>query len=253
MVLLMTALIMSGYFIPIEVMDYPYRDDPVYLAYMEGEESWFVSFTMSPDSGAVPFMGWVEFPGMLNPPKTYADFEEDSRTLSVYSQYPFSANYYLARYVLGDEGSLELLEAGGHDYYLEALERIGAAVDSSDVEGALESAWSVMYPGANPYSREMCILLLKAGLANAELILDRGDPPEMAMDRFEDIHSVAWNLTNDQLHLMILFPEDYPDDFELTLYDYIVLLEDYSDLLRLSGEDTLFSEVISVISGLEEE
>ena len=43
MVLLMTALIMSGYFVPIEVMDYPYRDDPVYLAYMEGEDSWFAN------------------------------------------------------------------------------------------------------------------------------------------------------------------------------------------------------------------
>ena len=253
MVLLMTALIMSGYFVPIEVMDYPYRDDPVYLAYMEGEDSWFVSITMSPDSGAVPFTGWVEFPGMLNPPKTYADFEEDSRILSIYSQYPFSANYYLARYLLGDECSLELLEAGGHDYYLEALERIGAAVDSSDVEGALESAWSVMYPGGNPYSREMCILLLEAGLAHADRLIEQGESPEVVMEWFEDIHSVAWNLTNDQLHLMILSPADYPEGTAVSLGDYRILLREYADLLLVSGETTLSADVISVIDGLEED
>jgi len=248
---LMILLALSGYYMPIQVENYPVDEGPVYLAYIENADGFQVYLSMSPDSAAEAITSTAPFPGMLNPAKTYADFEGETRILSVYSQYPFSANYYLATYELGDEGQLTLIEAEGHDYYMEALERMRVCSRAGDFEGMLDEGWSVMYPGGNYYGGEMCILLLEGALLQTDLLVDSGVPLETAMECLTDANSLARNLTNDQLHLSILSPDDYPDDVEMSFEEYLEMLLNYAGLLEDSGQIELAEDVRRVIAALD--
>jgi|GEM_PF-2434258 len=248
---LMILLVLSGYYMPIQVENYPDNEGPVYLAYIENADGFQVYISLSPDSAAAPITNSAPFPGLLNPAKTYAGFEEETNILSVYSQYPFSANYYLATYEFSDDGELLLLDASGHDYYLEALERMRVCSRAGDFEGMLDEGWSVMYPGGNYYGREMCILLLGGALDQVNLLVDSGVPLETAMECLSDASSLARNLTNDQLHLSILSPGNYPDDVEMSFGEYLEMLSDYADLLEDSGQVELAEDVRRVIADLE--
>jgi len=248
---LMILLALSGYYIPIQVENYPVDEGPVYLAYIENTEGFQVYLSLSPDSAAEAITSTAPFPGLLNPAKTYVGFEEETGILSVYSQYSFSANYYLATYEFGDDGELLLLDAAGHDYYLEALERMRVCSRAGDFEGMLDEGWSVMYPGGNYYGAEMCILLLEGALHQADLLVDSGVPLETAVDCLSDANILARNLTNDQLHLSILSSDNYPDDVEISFEEYLDMLSDYADLLEDSGQVELAEDVRRVIADLE--
>ncbi len=100
MQLIFIFLLVSVPLIPVEVMDYPYSDNPVYLVYEETESGFMISLSSDFEGNIFPMMEYVEYPGMLNPAKAAASFDEENRILSVYSQYPFSANYVLATHAL---------------------------------------------------------------------------------------------------------------------------------------------------------
>lgn len=233
---LFIAFIISLSLIPIEVMDYPYSDDTVYLVYEETESGHRISLSSDYEGTISPMTEYVEYPGLFNPAKAAVTFDEETRVLSVYSQYPFSANYYLATYRFGDDGYLSLLESGGHDYYFDALEQIELNVDCLDLEEALNTAWSVMYPHANPYSQEMCILLLKAGLQHSDSLITAGEPPEVAIECFEEINDVARNLSSNQVYMAVQNLEYYPEWFFIQPEDYFKLLDEYADLLEKTGD-----------------
>jgi len=251
MVFLMTVLTLTGYPVTIEVQDYPFTDNPVYLTYMETVDGWEIALAPAPDSAASPMSNYAEFPGSFNSAKAYAEFDEDTNILSVYSVYPFSADYFLATYRLGEAGNLTLIEASGHDYYMESLNDIRSAVDSGDISSVLDAAWSVMYPGANPYAREMCILLLKAGLDRAAALINEGESIRRSMQCFDDIRNVARNLSNEELHRVILTPDNYPDDCDVDLEEYTGMLYSYSKLLEKSGDSDTSNDVLRVIRDLE--
>ncbi len=233
---LFISFMLSVPLIPIEVMDYSYSDDTVYLVYEETESGHRISLSSDYEGAIPPMTDFVEYPGWFNPAKAAATFDEKTRVLSVYSQYPHSANYYLATYRFGDDGYLSLLEAGDHDYYFEALERIELNIDCLDLEGALNSAWSVMYPQANQYSREMCILLLKAGLQHARAMIEAGESAVDAIECFEEINDIAWNLSSNFVYLSVQALENYPEEMSVSSEDYLMMLDEYADLLEKAGD-----------------
>ncbi|MBD3277351.1 MAG: hypothetical protein GF388_03540 [Candidatus Aegiribacteria sp.] len=252
MLLTIFVLILTGYNPPVEVYDYPFSDETVYLTYREGGDAYEVSLSMSPDSGASAITNFAEFPGMLNPTKTYAGFVEGTDSLEVFSQYPFSANYFKAVYSYTEEEGLILLEAGDHDYYKDALQRMIENAEEGSFEDVLQAGWDILYPGANPYAREMCVLLLSEGIAQVEEALQAGQPLETALEPMEEADELAYNLIGDSLHNVILSAENYPNNLETTIDQYRSLLEEYAELLEENGEEVRAREVLEVISALSE-
>ncbi len=232
---LFIVFIISVPLIPIEIMDFPYSDSTVYLVYEETESGHRISLSSDYEEANPPITDFVDYPGMFNPPKAAATFDEEHRILSVFSQYPFSANYYLVTYKLDDDGRLSLLEAGDHDYYFETLEGMRLSLDCNNTDEVLNSAWSVMYPQANPYSQEMCILLLKAGLQHAGAMIEAGESTSDAIECFEEINNVTWNLSGNQVHMVVQRFEYYPECFSIQPEDYLAMLDEYADLLEEAG------------------
>ncbi len=251
MAFVLMVLALTAYSVTIEVQDFPCTDNPVYLTYMETMDGWEIALALAPDSAASPISNYAGFPGSFNSAKAYAEFDEDTSILSVYSVYPFSADYFLATYRLEETGNLTLLDAADHDYYLESLNDIRSAVDSGNINSVIDAAWSVMYPGANPFAKEMCILLLKAGLDHADALINEGESIQSATRCFDDIRDVTLNLSNDELHRIILSAGSYPDDFNIDLEEYIGMLYSYSKLLEESGDSDTSNDVLRVIRNLE--
>ena len=232
---LFIAFMISVPLIPIEVMDYPFSDDPVYLVYEESESGYRISLGTDFEGQIDPMTDYVDYPGLFNPTKAAAVFDVETRIISVYSQYPYSANYYLATYRFDDDGRLSPLESGGHDYYFETLENIEQSIDRLDFDEVLNSTWSVMYPHANPYSREMCILLLKAGLGHAQAMIEAGESVSNAIECFDEINDVAWNLSGNPVHLSVQTLENYPEELSVSSEEYLEMLDEYADRIEQSG------------------
>ncbi|MCK5117274.1 MAG: hypothetical protein KAR44_11790 [Candidatus Aegiribacteria sp.] len=232
---LLIAFMISIPLIPVEVMDYPFSDDPVYLVYEETESGYRISLGTDFEGSIDPMTDYVDYPGLFNPTKAAAVFDVESRVLSVYSQYPFSANYYLATYRFDDDGHLRLLESGGHDYYFETLEIIEQNVDCLEYDEVINSTWSVMYPHANPYSSEMCILLLKAGLQHAGAMIEAGESANAAIECFDEINDVAWNLSGNLVHLSVQTLDNYPEELSISSEEYLEMLDEYADFIEDAG------------------
>lgn len=252
MTLLMLALALTAYGIPIEVNGWSYSDDPVYLVFIEMADSTSIAISSSPEELEYTITNYVDFPGMFNPPKVYASYEEETRGLSVYSQYPYSANYFLATYRFEDDGYLALLDCGGHDAYLRDLEEMRERYSDGDSEGVLDAAWSVMYPGGNPYGREMCLVLLQTGLAEAEVRIAAGADPSEALEWIDEADNAAWNLAGVPIFQAVLAPAEYPEDASIPMEEYVSLLEEYAGLLDLAGSYDRSEAVRTVAAGLTE-
>ncbi|MBD3276991.1 MAG: hypothetical protein GF388_01715 [Candidatus Aegiribacteria sp.] len=206
---------------------------------------------MSPDSSAEAFTNFADFPGMLNPAKTYAGFVENTDSMEVYSQYPFSANYFKAVYCYSEEDGLTLLEADSHDYYMERLQRMTESAEEGSFEDVLQAGWEVMYPGANPYAAEMCTLLLSQGMAQVNASIQSGESIETAMEPMEEADGLAYNLIGDNLHKAVLAPEDYPGNAGLDIEEYKELLAQYAEYLDVSGNEEMANDVRTVLFRLE--
>ena len=235
-----------------EVYDYPFSDETVYLTYRDTGDAFEVSLSMSPDSGAAAITNFAEFPGTLNPAKTYASYDEETGTLSVSSQYPFSANYFKAIYSYTEGEDLTLLEAGDHDYYKDVLQRMTQSAEEGSFDGVLQEGWEILYPGANPYAREMCILLLSQGMAQVNAALQSGEPIATAIEPMEEADGLAYNLIGEDLHRAVLSPEEYPEDTGISIERYSALLAEYADLLEADGKQVKAREVFEVIAGLSQ-
>lgn len=251
MLLTVFVLMLTGYNPPVEVYDYPFSDETVYLTYRETGYAYEVSLSMSPDSGAAAITNFAEFPGMLNPAKTYASYDEETGTLSVSSQYPFSANYFKAIYSYAEGEDLTLLEAGDHDYYKDALQRMTEHAEEGSFEDVLQVCGELMYPGANPYAREMCILLISEGMAQVNAALQSGEPIATAIEPMEEADGLAYNLIGDDLHKAVTSPEEYPDNARVSFEDYKELLAQYAEYLEDSGSEEMADDVRSVTFRLE--
>jgi hypothetical protein len=123
-------------------------------------------------------------------------------------------------------------------------------VDSLDLDEALSNAWSVMYPQSNHYSREMCILLLKAGLQHADSLIDGGESPENAMECFQEINDVVWNLSGNDVHMVVQALETYPEGISVSPENYLTMLDEYADLLEDAGDSDGSENVRQVIREL---
>ncbi|MBD3368978.1 hypothetical protein GF402_01290 [Candidatus Fermentibacteria bacterium] len=170
----------------------------------------------------------------------------------MYSQYPATANHYLGVYQVDANGSLCLLRAAVHDYYFEALEDMRAAADSGDIRAIAERAWSLIYPHANPYAKEMCVVLLKAGLEHVEPLVASGVPPEEALEWFEDLYDIPYDLTNGPLHRAIVDPEDYPELVDVDLPEYVRMLSSLAQLFEDAGNEEMSTEVRDVLESLRD-
>ena len=241
------AIVLS---VSIQVRDYPYSDDPVYLIWQEDESGFQINLAYEFEGELNPLTEFVEFPGRFNSAKADAHFEEETRTLYVYSQYPFSANYYLATYRLGEDGLLYLLEAGDHNYYYDVLERVELNVDNHDLDKVFFETGSLMYPGNNPYSREMCALLLKGGLQYVDSLTGMGVLPDSAIYCFEEINSIASNLAGVPVHRAVLDSEIFREEFSISREEYLLMLEHYADLLDSAGYPDRAEDVRCILEEL---
>lgn len=232
-------------------------DGSFYLLYEQADTADMVAFGVGLGGEVIALGEFVPYPDMFNEAKAHAVLDLQTGELSVYSQYPFTANYFLATYRVGDNGSLQLLGADGHDYYLEALQDMRVAADSADLEGVVVRAWSVMYPHANPYDEEMCVVLLEAGMDRIEPLVRSGVPPEEALEWLEDVYDVADNLlastptgTKGPLHRAIVDPRDYPELADVSLHEYTEMLCALADILEEAGNEEMAEEVRAVADSL---
>ncbi len=225
----------GAFFIPVEGWPEPSGD--LYLVLAESRAASSVALCDSREPGAATATGWVEYPGLLNSAKSQVCFDPSDGTLTVWSQYPFTADYEVATFALR-EGELLLLDWESRDYYLEALEEMSAAHVEGDPERVLERAWEVMYPGSNPYPREMCVILLDAGLSLAESASDSGASPEEAIERMEDFEDACMNLSGAGLHEIggMASPPLDPREDSTMLSEHAASLERYAALLEEAGE-----------------
>ncbi|MFO7627645.1 MAG: hypothetical protein R6V62_10325 [Candidatus Fermentibacteraceae bacterium] len=179
--------------------------------------------------GSKLISGYAEFPGTFNIAKSSATYDPDSGVLTVYSQYPFTANYYTAEYSVGEDYELGPISGTYHDYYAEALQRMVLLYRNDDYDGVLEEAWSVFYPGSNPLDREMCVVLLVSGVSGVRTRINAGMPPEDAMEWLEDLYDAGFNLSGEPLHQVAL--SGYPGELSITRDEYMAALGELALLL----------------------
>jgi hypothetical protein len=252
MILMLLCLGLTAYAVPVEIEGDPFGEDPVFVMSIESETGFSIALGHDPEDMGNAITGWASFPDLYNPAKAFASYDADEALLSVYSQYPFSANYVLATYRIEDDGSLVLLEGSSHDAYLESLEAMEAALSEGDNAGVLDGAWSVMYPGGNGYPVEMSILLLQSGMAEARALLDAGETPETALRWISGADEAAMNLSSVSMHEVVPDRASYPAEALLSVDGYAAMLLEYADLLDLAGNPDRAGEVREIAVRLAE-
>jgi len=60
--------------------------------------------------------------------------------------------------------------------------------------------------------------------------------PESAIAYFEEINDVAWNLSGDQVHMVVQNLEYFPEYSSVHPEEYLSMLVEYADLLEEAGE-----------------
>lgn len=223
LLLCMLAVVDCSAMLPVE--GFPPEEGPVDLVVFEFSAA--TSIALSKDSVLVS--GYAEFPGIFNIAKSSATYDPDSGVLTVYSQYPFTANYFVAEYSVGSGFELGLIGGTYHDYYGEALQRMVLLYRNDDQDGVLEEAWSVFYPGSNPLGREMCIVLLVAGVSGVRARISGGMAAEDALELLEDFYDAGFNLSGEPLHNAAL--NGYPDGLSITRDEYAAALGELAVLL----------------------
>jgi hypothetical protein len=225
MIPLLCMLMVIGYSAMLPVEGFPPGDGPVDLVVLESATVTEIALAR----GSELISGSAEFPGMLNIAKASATYDPGSGILTVYSQYPFTANYYSAEYSVGDDYELGLISGTYHDCYGAALEHMVLLYRNQDYDGVLEEAWSVFYPGSNPLGREMCVVLLVAGISGVRTRTNAGIPPEEAMEWLEDVYDAGYNLSGELLHQVAL--PGYPEGLSITRDEYIAALGELATIL----------------------
>ncbi len=226
----------------IEVSGYP-SENPVYLVWMDFQSAGN-SVALSADGDTTEY---VLFPGLLNPAKSHAVFDPGTGVLMVYSQYPSTANYYLARFTV--EPRFALISGEGHDAYVEALDDMAEALDSLDYPGVLFRAWEVMYPASNTCPAEMCTVLLTAGTAMADRELEAGRSPQETVELLEDYYDAGFNLSGDLLHNCAL--NGYPGNSPVTRERYAAALDRLAEVLEAAGETEMIPGIRDALVDLE--
>lgn len=182
---------------------------------------------------------YVVFPGFLNPAKSQAVFDPETGMLTVYSQNPFTANYYVARFTV--EPGFTLISGEGRDAYEEALYDMATALEARDYSEVLRRAWEIMYPGFNTCPAEMCTVLLAAGAAMADREIEAGRSPEEAVELLEDFYDAGYNLSGDLPHNCAL--NGYPGKSPVSRQEYRAALDRLAEMLDAAGE----TEMVPVI------
>jgi hypothetical protein len=252
MLTMLLCLGLTAYAVPVDVEGYSPGEDPVFVLNQESEAGSSIALGLDPEDPGSAITGWALFPELYNPAKVNATFDADEALLSVYSQYPYSANYVLAIYRIGEDGSLALLEGGSHDAYRERRQAMEAALAEGDNEGVVNEAWSVMYPGGNGHVQEMCVLLLQAGMAEAQTLLDAGETPGEAILWVSGADEAAMNLSNVSIHEVIHDRGSYPSEALITVDEYSALLLEYAELLDLADDPSRACEVREAAGRLTE-
>lgn len=225
---------------------FPNGEGPVCLVKLESQAATQIALSR----GSELLSGYSEFPGMLNIAKASATYDPLTRILSVYSQYPFSGNYYTAEYSVGENYDLILLNGLYHDYYAEALQQMCLLYRNNDYDAVLQEAWSVFYPGSNPLGREMCVVLLVSGVSGVRALTDAGMPPETAMEWLEDVYDAGFNQSGELLHLVAL--TGYPEDLPITRDEYMTALGELALLLDSVDCPDKATEVREAIETLQQ-
>lgn len=226
MVTLFLCMLMAvDYSAILPVEGFPSGDGPVDLVILEFQAATQIALF----SGGELLSGYAEFPGMLNTAKASATYDPATGVLSVYSQYPFTGNYYTAEYSVSEDMELGLISGTYHDYYGEALEQMVLLYRNQDYDGVLEEAWSVFYPGSNPLGREMCAVLLVSGVSGVRTRMNDGLPPETAIEWLEDVYDAGFNLSGESLHRAAL--SGYPEGLSITRDEYLAALGELATIL----------------------
>jgi hypothetical protein len=226
----------------IEVAGYP-SENPVYVVWRDFQSAG-TSVALYADGDTT---GYVFFPGLLNPAKSSAVFDPGTGVLTVYSQYPSTANYYLARFAV--EPDFALISGEGHDAYIEALADMADALESGDYSGVLFRAWEVMYPASNTCPAEMCTVLLAAGTAMADREMAAGRPPEEAVELLEDFYDAGFNLSGGLLHDCAL--NGYPGASPVTREEYASSLDRLAEIMEAAGEAETAARIREAVFALE--
>lgn len=229
----------------VEVRGFPVGQDPVFLVFLDFQST-APLVALCGNSGLIT--GYAVFPGILNPPKTDASFDPETGILTVMSQYPFTANYFRADYLIAEGDSLLLVSCEHHDRYQELLDTMLYDLAEGDNRGVLETAWSVFYPGSNPLSRSMCVVLLVSGVSEAKALIDAGATTEEAVEWLEDVFDAGFNLAGEPLLQEVR--RGFPEGLPFSLETFLASLEDLAELLDSSGNSGTAIEIREVIGDL---
>ena len=225
MILLLCMLMSVDYSAILPVEGFPSGEGPVDLVVLEFPTVTEIALARGPEL----ISGYAAFPGFFNIAKSSATYDADSGVLTVYSQYPFTANYYTAEYSVNNDFELGLLSGTCQDYYGEALEQMVLLHRPHDYEGVLVAAWSIFYPGSNPLGREMCVVLLVSGVSAVKTRMNTGMPPGIALEWLEDAYDAGINLSGEPLHLVA--HAGYPEGLSITRDEYVAALDELATLL----------------------
>lgn len=225
MILFLSMLMTIDQLPALGVEGFTLGEEPVDLVILEFQAATQIALS----SGGELLSGYAEFPGILNIAKASAIYDPATGVMSVYSQYPFTANYYTAEYSVTEDFQIGLISGTYHDYYGEALEQMVLLYRDQDYDGVLDEAWAVFYPGSNPLGREMCVVLLVAGVSGVRDRINGGMPPEEAMEWLEEVYDAGFNQSDELLHQVAL--SGYPEGLSITRDEYLTALVELAAIL----------------------
>lgn len=189
---------------------------------------------LSPD-GEVAVTGFAQFPYGFNPAKSSAVFLPEESAIEVTSQFPFSSVYVTASYAVSGT-VLTLVGSSVVDPYPGQYDEIVSLLDLGDLEGAAAASEEIMYPGAMPNGRELCLRFLDAAFRCAR--------SGGGVECFQAVDRASIGLLGRPAH-QILGPGDPIPGACITAREYNDALEAYAAALEQAGNPSMAAAVRS--------
>ncbi len=157
------------------------------------------------------YFGIIEFNGVINTAKTDVLYEEDDETINIYSQMPFSAFYYGAKYNWDPENiEITLIKEWSDDPSINKLYEIDRLLSEGEIEKAGDLLYEIFYPGHYYNDYEMAIKFLRTGFNYAIKSFESGDV-EKSCDFIKTSFEVFALTLGSDWTLQFLSLEDYEE------------------------------------------
>lgn len=198
------------------------------LAYRLPEEGQDAIYLVGESRDGVLYdFGKVEFNGVMNIAKTDVLYRDDGYVY-IFSQQPFSAFYYGAKYNWDpDELELRVVDEWTGDPSQEKVERVEELLKEGEIKEAGELLYTIFYPGNYYSDYEMAVKFLRSAHKSADGLSNPTDSCRL-MDSSLDVFGLT--VGSDWV-----FQFDSREEYEESYFGKYMDYEEFEEIMRSYG------------------